>query len=150
MTREVVTVGPYTSVPDIAAVMVEKRISGVPVLTDSGEIIGLVSQTDLLHRVEIGTEREIRRKWWLGNLADINALAREYAKTHGLKAQDVMSRYVISVRDDAELRDVADILDTHCIKRVPVLRAGRLVGMPIPISPAEPEKSMIIQKDRRP
>ena len=73
MTREVVTVGPYTSVPDIAAVMVEKRIRGVPVLTDNDEIIGLVSQTDLLHRVEIGTEQEIRRKWWLGDpsLADV-------------------------------------------------------------------------------
>jgi len=129
MTREVVTVGPYTSVPDIAATMMEKRISGVPVLTDSGEIIGLVSQTDLLHRVEIGTERQIRRKWWLSNLADVNALARDYAKAHGLKAQDVMSRYVISVRDDAELRDVADILDSHRIKRVPVLQAGRLVGI---------------------
>ena len=92
MTREVVTVAPHTSVPDIAAIMVEKHISGAPVLTDSGEIIGLVSQTDLLHRAEIGTERESRRKWWLGNLADANALAREYAKAYGLKAQDVMSR----------------------------------------------------------
>lgn len=98
-------------------------------VTDSGEIIGIVSETDLLHRVEIGTEREIRRKWWLGNLADVNALAREYAKAHGLRAQDVMSRYVISVRADAELRDVADILDRHRINRVPVLQAGRLVGI---------------------
>jgi CBS-domain-containing membrane protein len=92
MKREVVTVGPYTAVRDIAAVMVEKRISGVPVMTDSGEIIGIVSETDLLHRVEIGTEQEIRRRWWLGNLADVRALAREYAKAHGLRAQDVMSR----------------------------------------------------------
>ncbi|HWE18949.1 MAG TPA: CBS domain-containing protein [Hyphomicrobiaceae bacterium] len=129
MTRDVVAVSPYTSVPDIAAIMVENNISGVPVLTDSGEIVGVVSQSDLLHRVEIGTEREDRRKWWLGNLADANALAREYAKAHGLKAQDVMSRYVISVREDAELRDVAGILDRHRIKRVPVLRVGRLVGI---------------------
>jgi CBS-domain-containing membrane protein len=56
-------------------------------------------------------------------------LAREYAKAHGLKAHDVMSRYVISVHDDAELRDVADILDTRRIKRVPVMQAGRLVGI---------------------
>jgi CBS-domain-containing membrane protein len=98
MTRDVVTVGPYTAVPDIAAIMADKHISGVPVVTDSGEIIGIVSESDLLRRVEIGTEREIRRKWWLGNLADVNTLAREYAKAHGLRAQDVMSRYVISVR----------------------------------------------------
>ena len=129
MTRAVVTVGPYTPVPDIAAMMVEKHISGMPVVTESGEIIGIVSQSDLLHRVETGTERESRRKWWFLNLADADALAREYAKAHGLRAQDVMSRYVISVRDDAELRDVADILDTHRIKRVPVLQAGRLVGI---------------------
>jgi len=129
MTRAVVTVGPYTPVPDIAAIMVEKHISGMPVVTDSREIIGIVSQSDLLHRVETGTDRESRRKWWLLNLADADALAREYAKAHGLRAQDVMSRYVISVHDDADLRDVADILDTHRIKRVPVLRARRLVGI---------------------
>jgi CBS-domain-containing membrane protein len=109
--------------------MVEKHISGMPVVTDPAEIIGIVSQSDLLHRVETGTERESRRKWRLFNLADADALAREYAKAHGLRAQDVMSRYVISVCVDAELRDVADILDTHRIKRVPVLQAGRLVGI---------------------
>ena len=125
MTRAVVTVGPYTPVPDIAGMMVKKHISGMPVVTESGEIIGIVSQSDLLHRVETGTERESRRKWWFLNLADADAMAREYAKAHGLRARDVMSRYVISVRDHAELRDVADILDTHRIKRVPVLQAGR-------------------------
>ena len=56
-------------------------------------------------------------------------MAREYAKAHGLKAHDIMSRYVVSVRDDAELRDVADILDSHRIKRVPVVQEGRLVGI---------------------
>ena len=129
MTRAVVTVGPHTLVPDIAAMLVEKHISGMPVVTEGGEIIGIVSQSDLLHRVETATERESRRKSWLLNLADADALARDYAKAHGLRAQDVMSRYVISVRDDAELRDVADILDTHRIKRAPVLQAGRLVGI---------------------
>jgi CBS domain-containing protein len=129
MTRAVVTVGPHTLVPDVAAMMVEKHISGMPVVTEGGEIIGIVSQSDLLHRVETGTERQSSREWWILNLADADALAREYAKAHGLRAQDVMSRYVISVRDDAELRDVADILDTHRIKRVPVLQSGRLVGI---------------------
>jgi CBS-domain-containing membrane protein len=110
--------------------MIERHISGVPVLTDHGRIVGIVSQSDLLHRVEIGTEkRERPRKWWFLNLADADALAREYAKAHGLKAQDVMTRYVISVREDTELRDVADILDRHRIRRVPVIQAGRLVGI---------------------
>jgi CBS domain-containing protein len=127
MTRDVTTVSPDTSVRDIAGLMMEKHISGVPVLTGDGKIVGMVSQSDLLHRAELATER--KHKWWFRTFADSDALAREYAKAHGLKAHDIMSRYVVSVRDDAELRDVADILDSHRIKRVPVMQEGRLVGI---------------------
>jgi CBS domain-containing protein len=127
MTREVATVRPETSVREIAALMMEKNISGVPVVSDDGAIVGIVSEGDLLHRAEVGTER--KHKWWFRFFADSDAAAREYAKAHGLSARDVMSRYVISVRDDADLRDVADILDSHRIKRVPVLHDGRLVGI---------------------
>jgi CBS domain-containing protein len=127
MTRDVISVRPHTSVREIAALMAEKRISGVPVLTDDGKIVGILSESDLLHRAEMGTER--KRKWWFRHFGDPNALAQDYAKAHGLKAHDVMSRYVVSVRDDAELRDVADILDQHRIKRVPVVQEGRLVGI---------------------
>ena len=127
MTREVATVRPETSVREIAALMMEKNISGVPVVSNDGAIVGIVSEGDLLHRAEVGTER--KHKWWFQIFADSDAAAREYAKSHGFSARDVMSRYVISVRDDADLRDVADILDSHHIKRVPVLHDGRLVGI---------------------
>ena len=127
MTRDVITVRPDTSVRDIAGLMVEKHISGVPVVTDKGKLIGMVSQSDLLHRAEVGTER--KHKWWFRIFADSGAAAREYAKAHGLKAHDIMSRYVVSVRDDAELRDVADILDKRRIKQVPVVESDRLVGI---------------------
>ena len=126
MTRDVVTASPGTSVRDIAALMAEKRVSGLPVLTHDGKIIGMVSESDLLHRAELGTEHDDHtRKWWL----DFNALARDYAKAHGLRAKVIMSRYVIAVHDDAELKDIADILDRHRIKRVPVVQGGRLVGI---------------------
>jgi CBS domain-containing protein len=127
MTRDVATVRPDTSVRDIAALMMEKHISGVPVIGDNGAIVGIVSESDLLHRAEVGTER--KHKWWFRVFGDSDAAAREYVKAHGLAARDVMSRYVISVRDDAELRDVADILDKQRIKRVPVVRDGRLLGI---------------------
>jgi CBS domain-containing protein len=127
MTRDVITVRPDTLVRDIAALMVERHISGVPVVTDKGELIGMISQSDLLHRAEVGTER--KHKWWFRALADSGAAAREFAKAHGLKAHDIMSRYVVSVRDDAELSDVADILDKRRIKRVPVVESDRLVGI---------------------
>ena len=125
MTRDVITVSPDTPVRDIAALMAEKHISGVPVLTQDGIIIGIVSETDLLHRAELGTAPERKRKWWL----DFNALAREYAKAYGLRAEVVMSRCVVAVRDHADLRDVADVLDRHRFKRVPVLQGGQLVGI---------------------
>ena len=127
MTREVATVRPETSVREIAALMMEKNISGVPVVSDDGAIVGIVSEGDLLRRAEVGTER--KQKWWFQFFVDSDAAAREYAKAHGLSARDVMSRYVISVRDDADLSDVAEILDSHRIKRVPVLHDGRLVGI---------------------
>lgn len=127
MMQKVITVRPDTSVRDIAALMVENHISGLPVLTAEGEVVGILSESDLLHRAETGTER--RHKWWFRVFGDSASLARDYAKAHGLKAHDVMSRYVISVRDDAELRDVADILDNYRIKRVTVMKDGRLAGI---------------------
>ena len=116
---------PGHPVRDIAALMAERHITGVPVLTHDGTVIGIVSETDLLHRAELGTAPERKRKRWL----DFNALAREYAKAYGLRAEVVMSRCVVAVRDDANMRDVADVLDRHRFKRVPVLQAGQLVGI---------------------
>jgi len=127
MVRGIIAVHPDTLVRDIASLMVEKHISGVPVLSNNGKLIGMVSQSDLLHRAEVGTER--KHKWWFRVLMDSRALAREYVKAHGLKAHDVMTRYVVSVRDDAEVRDVADILDKRRIKRVPVIQEDRVVGI---------------------
>jgi CBS domain-containing protein len=126
MTRNVVTVGPDTTVGEIAAILVRHRISAVPVVS-GGQLLGIVSQTDLAHRSETGTEK--RRKWWLEVFADPNAKAREYVKSHGLTALDVMTRFVVSVREDASLAEVADVLDAHRIRQVPVMSDGRLIGM---------------------
>lgn len=127
MSRNVATVAPETPISEIAALMVEKHVSGVPVVGDNGNLLGMVSQSDLLHRAEVGTER--KHKWWFRVFADSNALAREFVKTHGHRAHDIMTRHIVSVREDAELRDVADILDKHRIKRVPVVADGKLVGI---------------------
>ena len=100
MTRDVVTVGPGTTVGEIAAILVRHRISAVPVVSDA-QVLGIVSQTDLAHRSETGTEK--RRKWWLELFADPDAKAREYVRSHGLRAEDVMTRLVVSVRESASL-----------------------------------------------
>jgi CBS domain-containing protein len=127
MTKDVVTVGPQTTVGEIAAVLVRHRISAVPVVSEDSRVIGIVSQTDLGHRSETGTERQ--RKWWLDMFADSDTKAREYIKSHGLKAEDVMSRIVVSVSKQATLAEVADVLDSHRIRQVPVMDGGKLVGM---------------------
>lgn len=127
MTRDVVTVTSETPVADIAALLVRHRISAVPVVADDNKVVGIVSQTDLSHRGETGTEK--RRKWWLEMFADPDTRAREYIKSHGLTADDVMTRFVVSVSQQATLAEVAEILDTHRIRQVPVIDDGRLVGM---------------------
>ena len=127
MTKDVVTVGPQATVGEIAGLLVRHRISAVPVVSEDNRVVGIVSQTDLGHRSETGTEK--RRKWWLEVFADADFKAREYIKSHGLKAHDVMSRVVISVSRQASLAEVADVLDTHRIRQVPVMDDGKLVGM---------------------
>lgn len=127
MSRDVVTVSRETSVREIAQVMTGKRISGVPVVAPDGAVLGIVSESDLLRRAEIGTEPP--RKWWLTFFSDPDSLARQYRKTHGLRAEDVMSRPVVSVSEDADLNEVASILEKHRVKRLPVVRDDKLVGI---------------------
>jgi CBS domain-containing protein len=127
MTKDVVTVSPEATVGEIAGLLVAHRISAVPVVSDDRRVIGIVSQTDLGHRSETGTEK--KRKWWLEVFADPNDKAREFIKSHGLKARDIMSRFVISVAPEASLAEVADVLDSHRIRQVPVMKDGKLAGM---------------------
>jgi CBS domain-containing protein len=127
MTKNVIAVGTNTAVREIAALLVQHRISAVPVVSEEGRLIGIVSQTDLGHRSETDTEK--RRKWWLEMFADSNSKARDYIKSHGRVANDIMTRFVVSVSKDAQLSEVAEILDTHRIRQVPVMEDGKLVGM---------------------
>jgi CBS domain-containing protein len=131
MTTSVVTVGPDTSVKEVAKTLSERGISGVPVVDAANQLIGIVSEGDLLHRVETGTERRVqrRRSWWLDTIGSDEELARDYIKSHGRTVKDVMTRDVISVTDTTELADIATLLETKGIKRVPVVRDGKLVGI---------------------
>jgi CBS domain-containing protein len=127
MTKDVVTVGYNTPITEIAGLLMKHRISGLPVVTENRQVIGIVSESDLIHRAE--TDTEVRRNWWLAMFSDPDRMAREYTKAHGLRAEHVMSRTVVSVSEDAEAAYVADVLDRHRIKRVPVLSNGQLVGL---------------------
>lgn len=128
MTTPVVTIGPDTTVREIAALLLKQRISGVPVV-DGGRLVGLVSEGDLLHRHEIGTDRDRpARSWWLSLIGGESAPA-DYVKSHAVHARDIMTRDVITVDESTPIAEIATVLETRRIKRVPVLRGERLVGI---------------------
>ena len=127
MTRGVITVGESAPVQEAAKLMAEHGISAVPVIDRESRVVGMVSEGDLLHRAETGTER--RRSWWLEMVASTNQLAGEYIKSHSGKVKDVMTRDVVSVTEETPVADIAVLLETNRIKRVPVLRGGNLAGI---------------------
>ena len=127
MTATVISVKPEMTVRDAAKVLVDQGISGAPVLDATGRIVGMLSEGDLIHRTELDTQ-ERRRSWWLDRLSSSRD-AEDYVKSHGLVVADVMTTNVVSVDDTTPLSEVASILETRRIKRVPVLRAGQLVGI---------------------
>jgi len=127
MSTKVVTVSPSTSVRDIAGLMVEKHVSGLPVINDNGTLVGMVSEGDLLRRPEIGTEKHRRR--WVSFFSGVDSQAREFTKSHALRASDVMTEQVIHVSEETPLGDVVALMEKHNIKRLPVLSDGELVGI---------------------
>ena len=127
MATKVITVRPDTPVATIAEVLLTNRISAVPVVNDKDVLVGIVSEGDLIHRVEAGTERH--RSWWVELLTGKETLAHEFVMSHARKAADVMTRPVISVQPDTPLGDIASLLEKHRIKRVPVASNGKIVGI---------------------
>src|SRR5215471_629072 len=127
MTSEVISVDENATVPAVARLLAERGISAVPVVDKYNCVTGMVSEGDLLHRAETGTER--RRSWWLDMMASTNKLAGDYIKSHGGRAKDVMTRNVLSVTETTPVADIALLLETNRIKRVPVVRDGKLVGI---------------------
>jgi CBS domain-containing protein len=128
MTTRVVTVGPETTVREVAELLLRHRISAVPVLDGDSRLAGIVSEGDLIRRVETGTA-ERHRSWWLRIFEDREILAAEYVKSHATKVSDIMTKPVITVDDEADLAHIATVLERNRIKRVPVMRGDRLVGI---------------------
>lgn len=127
MVAPVITVTPSTTVKEVAELFLEKRISAAPVVESQQRLVGIVSEGDLLHRVEAGTERH--RSWWLKGFIGDDTLAAEYVKSHGLKVSDVMTRRVVTATPETPLHEVAALLEKNAIKRVPILENGKLVGI---------------------
>ena len=127
MTREIVAVGPETPLADAIRLMLEHRVSGLPVVDGDGQLVGLLTEGDLLHRAETGTDAV--RFGWLQALLARGRMAERYVHTHGRKVQDAMTRDVLTVGEASPLDDVIRIMETRHVRRVPVVEGGRLVGI---------------------
>lgn len=126
MTANVITISPDADISEAVSLMIDNRISALPVVRD-GSVVGLLSEGDLLRRVETGTEA--RRSRWLEFVSSPEKLAHDYVRGHARKVSAVMSSPVISVDAETPIGDVAALLETKGIKRVPVTFNGKLVGI---------------------
>jgi CBS domain-containing protein len=127
MVTNVVTVGPDACVQDVARTLLASRISAVPVVGSDGKLLGIVSEGDLMRRVEAGTGR--KRPWWLAILTGREVLASEFVKEHSRKVTDVMTRRVVTAAPDTPLSTIATLLEKNAIKRVPIVQDDKVVGI---------------------
>lgn len=125
MTKDVIAVAPKTTIRDAAGLMVDHGISGLPVVTDDGRMVGIVTEGDLILRQK--PERKV--PWWDLSLSPGEELAREYQKLHGMTVAEVMTRAVVWIGPDAPIESAAELLDRHRIRRLPVIEDSRLVGI---------------------
>jgi CBS domain-containing protein len=127
MTTSLVTVEPGATILQAVRLMLQKKISGLPVVDKAGRLVGIVTEGDLLRRSETGTERH--RPRWLEFLLGPGRLADEYTHTHGRKVEEVMTANPVTVSEDASLEDVVHLMEKRQIKRVPIMRGPQLVGI---------------------
>ena len=127
MTKPVITVTPETTIVEMAQLLLQHRISGLPVVGSDGAVVGMVTEGDFLRRIETGTQRRHAR--WLEFLIAPGRLAREYTDANARKVGEVMTETVVSVALTDSLPEVVRLMEHHRVKRLPVIEAGRLVGI---------------------
>lgn len=127
MTAPVVTIEPTATILQAIRLMLQKRISGLPVVDAQGRLVGMVSEGDFLRRGEIGTVR--RRPRWLEFLIGPGQMAEEYAHAFGRSVEDVMTREVEGVDDTTPLPELVERMEKHQVKRLPVMRGQEVVGI---------------------
>ena len=127
MTRRVITVRSDSGLQEAIAAMLDHGVSGLPVVDENGVPVGMLSESDLLRRTELDTER--KRPRWLAFLLGPGKLAAEYTHAHGRIVADVMSEKLYSVAPDTPVQEVVLQMEQHHIKRLPVMENGRLVGI---------------------
>lgn len=128
MTTSIITASPDMTVRHAAGTMVFAGISGMPVVDESGKLLGMITEGDLMHRAEIGTGVK-HRAWWLDMVASTSELASQYVKEHAKTVKDLMTTDITTVTETCPVGEIAELLERRRIKRVPVMRDGKVVGI---------------------
>jgi CBS domain-containing protein len=127
MVHDVITVKPEDDVAVAVELLLDNDVSALPVVGDDGKVVGVLSEADLIHREEIGTEKQ--HPWWLEAVMPASTLAGEFAKSHGHRVDEVMTIGAVTASEDTPLAEIATLLERHRIKRIPIVRDGKLVGV---------------------
>jgi CBS domain-containing protein len=127
MTSPVISVEPDAAVLQAVRIMLQRRVSGLPVVDGAGRLVGIVTEGDFLRRAETGTQR--RRPRWLEFLAGPGRLAQDYARAHARKVSEVMTPEPITVDEETPLEDIVRLMEKRQIKRIPVVRGNDIVGI---------------------
>lgn len=127
MTANVVCIGAEEPVLKAARLMLQNRISGLPVIDKDGELVGIVTEGDFLRRSELGTQRQ--RPKWLEFIVGPGRLAQEFTHSSGRKVEEIMTPDPRTIGDDETLEAVVDTMERHHVKRLPVTRDGRVIGI---------------------
>ncbi len=127
MCQPVVTITPDAPISTAIALMLERRLSGLPVVDSLGRLVGILSEGDLLRRVELGTETQ--RPRWLEILRGAGRAAEDFVRSHGRKVHEVMTSKPIAIGPEASLAEIVGRMAQHRIKRLPVVENGKVVGL---------------------
>jgi CBS domain-containing protein len=127
MTSPVITTTPDASVLNVVQLMLDNHISALPVTSGDGALLGLVSEGDLIRRSEIGARDY--SSWWLAAIGGTVRLAEDFVKTHGMTAEEIMTRNVVTVTAETPVWKIAETLEKNKIKRVPVTQDSAVVGI---------------------
>jgi CBS domain-containing protein len=127
MTRPVVTVSPEATIVEAANIMLQRHISGLPVVDSAGKLVGMVTEGDLIRRPEIGTQK--KRGRWLGFLTGPGKLAEDFVHEQGRRVGEVMTKSPLTVTEETSLAEIADLMEKNNVKRLPVTQGDTLVGI---------------------
>ena len=127
MTQSVITVTPETTIVDAANVMLQEHVSGLPVVDATGRLVGIVSEGDFIRRSEIGTQR--KRGRWLRFILGSSKSASDFVHEHGRKVSEVMTKSPLTITEDTALEEIVELMEKNHIKRLPVIRGDKIVGI---------------------